>query len=189
MKLLVNAPFGRQELIEVGEGGGYFDPARVLWDERVDGPLPETTMGGMVRVGGALVLDAAILAASVAIVRDAAKADKWEAIKAERDRRTQTGGYYVAPHWYHSDTFSRTQQLGLVMLGVNIPSGTLWKTLDNGLIAMTQTLAGQIFGAAAASDIAIFAAAQTHKAAMEASADPTAYDFSGGWPVMYEAAP
>jgi hypothetical protein len=111
--------------------------------------------------------------------------DQWEQIKAERDRRTQNGGYYVAPHWYHSDTFSRTQQLGLVLLGANIPAGTLWKTLDNGMIEMTQTLAGQIFGAAAASDIAIFAAAQAHKAAMESSPDPVAYDFSQGWPMGY----
>lgn len=54
MKLLVNAPSGKQEVIEVGEGGGYFDPSRVLWDEREDGPLPEITLGGMVRNGGAL---------------------------------------------------------------------------------------------------------------------------------------
>lgn len=59
-KLLVNAPSGAQEIIEVGEGGGYFDPARVLWDEREDGPLPEITLGGMVRDGGdALVFDQA----------------------------------------------------------------------------------------------------------------------------------
>lgn len=119
---------------------------------------------------------------------DQTKAAQWDAIKADRDKRTQTGGYYVAPHWYHSDTFSRTQQIGLVMLGANIPAGTLWKTLDNGLIAMTPALAGQIFGAAAVSDIAIFAAAEAHKATMLASADSAAYDFSGGWPAMYEAA-
>jgi hypothetical protein len=50
---------------------------------------------------------------------------------------------------------------------------------------MTQALAQQVFGAAAASDIAIFAVAETHKAAMEASADPAAYDFSGGWPPAF----
>lgn len=65
MKLLVNAPTGVQELIEVGEGGGYFDPARVLWDERTDGPLPEITLGGMVRVGNALQLDSVMLSATV----------------------------------------------------------------------------------------------------------------------------
>ena len=54
-KLLVNAPSGAQELIEVGTGGGYFDPSRVLWDEREDGPLPPINLGGMVRDGAALV--------------------------------------------------------------------------------------------------------------------------------------
>lgn len=50
-KLLVNTPTGAQEVIEVGQGGGYFDAARVLWDERTDGPLPAVTMGGMKRQG------------------------------------------------------------------------------------------------------------------------------------------
>ena len=59
MKLLVNAPTGAQELIEVGAGGGYFDLARVLWDERTDGELPEITLGSMTRVNGALVVDVA----------------------------------------------------------------------------------------------------------------------------------
>lgn len=53
-KLLVNAPSGVQEVVQVGPGGGYFDAARVLWDERVDGPLPAITLGGMIRVGPAL---------------------------------------------------------------------------------------------------------------------------------------
>lgn len=36
-KLLVNTPSGKQEVIEIGAGGGYFDDARVVWDERKDG--------------------------------------------------------------------------------------------------------------------------------------------------------
>lgn len=110
---------------------------------------------------------------------------KWEAIKAERDRRIQSGGYKVGAKWFHSDTFSRTQQMGLVMLGANIPANTPWKTMDGTTVTMTQALAGQIFATAAASDIAIFAAAETHKAAMTASADPSSYDFSGGWPAIF----
>lgn len=66
-KLLVNAPSGAQELIIVGPGGKYFDDARVLWDERTDGRLPEgIQLGGMVRQGGALVVDASMLAAAQA---------------------------------------------------------------------------------------------------------------------------
>jgi hypothetical protein len=113
------------------------------------------------------------------------KAVGWANIKIERDRRLQSGGYKVGPRWFHSDTFSRIQQMGLVMLGASIPANTPWKTMDGTTVTMTQTLAGQVFATAAASDIAIFAAAETHKAAMEAAADPAAYDFSGGWPRVF----
>lgn len=113
------------------------------------------------------------------------KAGKWEAIKAERDRRTEQGGYNVGTKWFHSDQKSRSQQLGLVLLGANIPAGLQWKTMDGSFVAMTQQLAGQILAAGAASDQSIFAAAETHKAAMEASAAPSSYDFSAGWPATF----
>ena len=61
-KLLVNTPTGLQELIEVGEGGGYFDASRVLWDERIDGVLPSITVGGMVRQGSQLVFNSQLFA-------------------------------------------------------------------------------------------------------------------------------
>lgn len=54
-KLLVNTPLGTQEVIEILEGGGYFDLNLVLWDERIDGPLPEITIGGMIRDGDNLL--------------------------------------------------------------------------------------------------------------------------------------
>lgn len=113
------------------------------------------------------------------------KAARWSEIKTERDRRIQSSGYKVGTKWFHSDTFSRTQQMGLVMMGASIPANTPWKTMDGSTVVMTQTLAGQIFATAAGSDIAIFAAAEAHKAAMEASADPATYDFSGGWPKAF----
>lgn len=109
----------------------------------------------------------------------------WERIKAERDRRTQHGGYPAAGKWFHSDTLSRTQVLALVLLGANIPSGLQWKTMDGTFVDMTPTLAAQIFAAAAMQDTATFQAAETHKSAMEASADPAGYDYSTGWPAIY----
>lgn len=57
-RLLVNAPSGLQEVIEIGEGGGYFDESRVLWDERADGPLPDITLGGMTRIDGSPAVEA-----------------------------------------------------------------------------------------------------------------------------------
>ena len=62
MKLLVNTPTGLQELIKIGEGGGYFDASRVIWDERVDGAIPDVTVGGMVRQGDQLVFDSQMFA-------------------------------------------------------------------------------------------------------------------------------
>lgn len=56
-KILVDEPAGSQQIFEVGEGGGYFDPSRVLWDERSDGAMPSVTLGGMVRNRGGLVFD------------------------------------------------------------------------------------------------------------------------------------
>lgn len=108
----------------------------------------------------------------------------WSLIKAERDRRNR-GGYKVGALWFHSDPGSRIQQLGLVMMGANIPNDLQWKTMDGSFVTMTLTLAQQVFAAAAASDQAIFAAAETHKAAMEACADPASYDFSTGWPLTF----
>ena len=116
---------------------------------------------------------------------DQIKASQWQAIKTERDRRIQSSGYKVGANWFHSDTFSRTQQIGLVLLGSNIPANTPWKTMGGAFVIMTPALAGQIFGAAAMSDIAVFTVAEQKKAAMEASADPASYAFLAGWPLGY----
>ena len=116
---------------------------------------------------------------------ESVKAGKWEAIKVERDRRTDQGGYKVGTKWFHSDQKSRGQQLGLVLLGASIPANLQWKTMDGSFVTMTQQLAGQVLAAAAASDQAIFAAAEAHRQAMEASADPADYDFSTGWPKVF----
>ena len=117
------------------------------------------------------------------------RAAAWEAIKAERDRRTSLG-VKVGSHWFHSDQSSRTQQLGLVLLGANIPAGLQWKTLTTTpppvFVTMTPALAQNIVAATAASDNAIFTAAEQHRIALESSSDPENYDFSVGWPTSIE---
>ena len=138
--------------------------------------VPDGVMAGWVLSGGNWQ------AQSVDV--DALKDSHWEAIKQERDRRTQQGGYQAAGKWFHSDTFSRTQQMGLVMMGASIPGGLQWKTMDGSFVTMTQTLAGQVFAAAAASDAAIFARAEQIKATMEA--DPAAFNLSAhAWPPVF----
>jgi hypothetical protein len=114
-------------------------------------------------------------------------AAKWDAIKAERDRRAQQGGYKVGADWFHSDTFSRTQQVGLVLYGANMPAGIKWKTMSGSFVGMNPQLAQQIFASAGAQDNATFQAAEAHRVAMEASLTPDAYDFSAGWPPVFEA--
>lgn len=105
-------------------------------------------------------------------------------IRAERDRRLQQGGFQVAGKWFHSDTFSRSQQIGLVLLGANVPAGLQWKTMDGSFVPMTPQLAQQIFSAAAAQDVATFAASEQAQAALRA--DPVAFSFSSiAWPATF----
>lgn len=117
------------------------------------------------------------------------RAAVWESIKSERDRRAALG-VKVGAHWFHSDQKSRTQQLGLVLLGQGIPAGLQWKTLTFTpppvFVTMTPALAVGIVQSTAASDTAIFTAAEVHRMTMEASAAPQDYDFSTGWPVSIE---
>jgi len=120
------------------------------------------------------------------------QAAAWERIKHERDRRKYLG-VKVGTHWFHSDDPSRIQQIALAMMGNAIPAGLMWKTLTTTpppvFVEMTPALAQGIFTATAASDAAIFAAAETHRVAMEASATPESYDCTGGWPASIEDAP
>lgn len=117
--------------------------------------------------------------------------EAWERIKNERDRRKALG-VKVGDHWYHSDANSRIQQISLFVMGAAVPP-VQWKTLTTTpppvFVTMTQAIAAGIFQNTAASDAAIFAAAEVHRVAMEASATPESYDCTGGWPASIEDAP
>ena len=110
--------------------------------------------------------------------------NKWKEIQQYRDQR-KVLGTYVADKWFNSDDFSRIQQLGLVMMGANMPSGIMWKTMDGTFILMSPQLAQQIFFAVASQDMTIFGIAEHHRQMMMASAHPDTYDFSQGWPKVY----
>ena len=130
-------------------------------------------------------------AEEVAANQAAATESAWERIKAERDRRKALG-VKVGDHWYHSDADSRIQQISLFVMGASVPP-IQWKTLTTTpppvFVTMTQAIAAGIFQNTAASDAAVFAAAEAHRIAMEASDTPESYDYSGGWPVSIEDAP
>ena len=186
--LLVDTPTRVQALLNVGDGGGYFDPASVLWDTREDGPMPSITLGGMVRQGNTLVFDQDRMDEHTAVTLAAGRAQVLERIKAHRELLSDTGGYKATvggvEKWFHSDAKSKTQQIALVVAGSAVPA-VQWKTMDGTFITMSQAWAVAIFQAASAQDAAIFAKAEQHRLAMEAAADPLAYDFSGGWPAVY----
>lgn len=127
------------------------------------------------------------------------KADKWESIKAKRDA-IKAGGVMLDTKWYHTDADSRIQHLGLKdqgrdLLSAGNPDTTRlqklgndvrWKTMDGSFVYLTVKHALDIVAAVGDLDALAFTAAETHRAAMEASADPASYDFSGGWPPVYE---
>lgn len=107
----------------------------------------------------------------------------WKKIQLHRNN-LKSGGTKVDNKWFHSDVDSRIQQLGLVMMGANVPL-VQWKTLDGTFVPMTQTLANQIFTATATLDMNLFSVAETHRAAMMQVANPNEYDYSGGWPETF----
>ena len=108
------------------------------------------------------------------------QAVRWTKIKQKRDELTDNGGVLVSGKWFHTDTKSKQQQMALTMLGAAIPANLQWKTMDGSFITMTQTLAGQLFGAQIVREQAIFAHAETLKADSNA-------DINTGWPAHYEA--
>lgn len=108
----------------------------------------------------------------------------WSRIK-ERREAIKRGGVLVSGKWFHTDDASRVQQLGLVLMGASVPAVS-WKTLDGTSITMTAPIATGIFQAVAALDMAAHATAETNKAALLAAPDPDAYDFSAGWPAIYQ---
>lgn len=110
----------------------------------------------------------------VAANLQAAKAAKVEAIKAERDKR-KFNGVKVGAKWIHTDTYSRTQWLGMVIMGAGIPAIS-WTTMDGTSVTTSQALAGQVFQGTAQLDATLFAHASALIAQVEAAADP-----ASGW--------
>lgn len=127
-----------------------------------------------------------------------ARAIQWTLIKAERDRRAEAG-VQVGAHWFHTDNTSRIKQLGLKDMArdamANGETGSTvlqklgtdigWKTMAGAFVPMTVQLAIDIVAKVGDLDALIFYVAEQHRIAMEASADPLAYDFSTGWPALF----
>lgn len=106
---------------------------------------------------------------------------RWSKIKQIRDDLTLNGGCYVADKWFHTDAFSKQQQMALAMLGANLPTGIQWKTMDGSFIELTPAIVNQLFLAQIAREQSLFA----HAEVLKANTD----DINSGWPARYEAAP
>lgn len=131
---------------------------------------------------------------------DEARDEVWERIKSERSKRWASG-FAHAGHWWHSDEASRLQYLTNKDTARdqldegdtreaplrNLATGeqVIWKAMD-GLVPLTVGLALDVAKAAKVHEAQVFAAAEQHRAAVMASDDPYAYDYSGGWPAIFE---
>lgn len=128
------------------------------------------------------------------------KSAQWEAIKTKREK-IKAGGVKVGTKWFHSDIESRVQHLGLKDKARDLlaAGGAMadrlqvggadiqWKTQNGTLIYITAQIAFDIVAAVGVLDALAHQNAEVHKVAMEASAEPAVYDFSTGWPVVYES--
>jgi len=116
------------------------------------------------------------------------RSDMWALIQAERDRR-KAGGISIDSNWFHTDDTSRIQYIGLVLMGANMPTGIMWKTMSGNFIAMTPTLVSQIFQGIGSKDVAIFTVAEQLKAQMNASSTPETFNYltptSPVWPTVF----
>lgn len=116
-------------------------------------------------------------------------AEIWQLIKAERDRRRFEGGVQVAGHWFQSTAIATGEYSALALLSNGVADVVVlranWRTMDGATVDMTAGLVKQILAAGFAQVAAIDDAAQAHRAAMEASADPSAYDYTAGWPPVF----
>lgn len=105
------------------------------------------------------------------------------AIKAKREK-VQDGGVLVGGKWFHTDSRSRIQQLGLLAFGESVPA-VRWKTMDGSFVTITPPLVLQLFAAVAAREQAVFAYAEGLLLAAAEASDPDEIDIQHGWPASY----
>lgn len=105
---------------------------------------------------------------------------RWEKIKQIREDLTLNGGCFVADRWFHTDVYSKQQQMALTMLGANLPAGLQWKTMNGSFIELTPQIVADLFAAQVAREQAIFQTAEAKRL------DDSPVD--AGWPARYTPA-
>lgn len=101
-------------------------------------------------------------------------------LKQIRDELTENGGCMVQGKWFHTDVKSKQQQMALMIAGDALPTGLMWKTIDQSFVEMTPALAQEIFAAQVARESLIFAVCEAKKL------DDT--PVNEGWPEVYTEA-
>lgn len=133
-RMLVNAPSGEQQLLDVQAGGSYFDPSRVVWDERTDGPLPAITLGGMVRSGGSIAFDASRFAA-----HEAARAPTRDELKARRQALVDAITVTVGGKVFNGDELSQERMNRALRVADDTGQGSCtWVLADNTAVTVTK---------------------------------------------------
>lgn len=136
-KLLVNQPSGKQEIIEIAQTGDYFEPSRVVWDERTDGTLPAVTLGKMQRANDQLITLPDYLPAHVAVILADAKTAKIAELKAAFDAENYADIEHNSIIW-RSDKDSQ-KLLAEVLTPGSVPEGMYWRDADEIQHAMAFT--------------------------------------------------
>lgn len=92
-KLIVNKPDGIQEIIQVFEGGKYYDDAKVIYDEQVSGPLTQDQIdkvGGWTLVNDKLTFDQALFDNNTALVLAKAKKEKLSLLEKKAEEAIES---------------------------------------------------------------------------------------------------
>lgn len=165
--LLVNAPSGRQEIIEISATGSYFDAALVIWDERTDGPLPELTIGKMQRSGDQLITLADYLPAHAAVLLADAKTAKLAELQAAYEAANYADIEHASKTW-KADRDS--QQLLATVLSVgSVPPGMYWRDVTETQNPMTYSDLQALAAAILERGLLLDSNLDTKKAAVEAA--------------------
>lgn len=104
--LVVFAPDGLRDIVVVGDGGGYYDESKIIWDEENDGPIPDALMilvqnDVLSRVSPPRVVSRK--SARLALLN----ADKLQLVQPAIDALAEPDKTFVQIEWDDSLTFER----------------------------------------------------------------------------------
>jgi hypothetical protein len=129
-------------------------------------------------------------------LKDDAKDDMWQRIKAYRDMRECSGvqiNIDGVDYWFHSDTRSLIKYLFLLFLATIFSaaytSPITWKTMTDAEVPLTAASIRNIFFKVLATGNILYGIGRQHKQNMLASPDPLSYNYKTGsppWPPVYE---